>query len=199
MASVVWADASGMSPALSPMIDDGVPLQSLGAVKRGEHDPVVVDLVDLVRPRRRGRSGAATRRPARRWPGPGPTRRPGTARSPPPWPPAPRPAGRWCGPGRRCWTSAARSARLLGPRRRPGRLVGVAGVGDHRGHGAVDPAAGGGVDLAQHRLVGLAVPEHGGGHRHHLRRAAVVLVQADDLGPRAGSRAVGTAATDPRR
>ena len=64
----------------------------------------------------------------------------------------------------------------------PRRLVGVAGVGDDRGHRPVDPAAAGGVDLAQHRLVGLAVAQHGGGDGHHLRRAAVVLVQPDDLG-----------------
>ena len=73
--------------------------------------------------------------------------------------------------------------RLPGPCRRPGGLVGVAGMADHGRHGAVDAAAAGRVDLPQNGGVGLAVPEHRSGDRHHLRRAPVVLVQADDLGP----------------
>ncbi len=69
-----------------------------------------------------------------------------------------------------------------GPRRRPGRLVSVARVRDDGRNGAVDAAAGGGVDLSENGRVGLAIPEHCGGDRHHLRCAPVVLVQADDPG-----------------
>ena len=107
-----------------------------------------------------------------------------------PWPPAPWPAVRWCGSARRCSTSGARvcaTSSACGPPRpprpRPWRAR-------RPGHRPVDPRR-----ARRHHLGPVAVAvavarrrttrraQHGGGHRHDLGGAAVVLVEADDLGP----------------
>ena len=165
------------------MISDGVPLQSLGAVKRGEHDPIVIDGFGR-RARRHGRRGAvSTIRSAGRWPARDRSRPPGTGRSPPPWPPARVPVGRWCGPARRCWTSACRGvadclARTAVHAASSASLAWAITVGT----GPSTRLLRGGVDLTEDRLVGLAVAEHRRGHGHHLRGTAMVLVEPDDFG-----------------
>ena len=57
-------------------------------------------------------------------------------------------------------------------------LVDVAGVAGDRRDRSV------GTVGAQRPAVTLAEPEHGVSHREDLRRGAVVVVEADDLGPR---------------
>ena len=93
--------------------------------------------------------------------------------------------------------SPSRGARHLGPVGRPGRLVVVGGVRHDPGHRPVDPRRARRHHLAARRDA--AVPQHGGGHRHDLGRAAVVLVEPDDRGAAQDARADGRAASGRRR